>query len=74
VVAVAISSRTAMPSAVPSWAEVADVAVVLWSWLGDHLALDFVNTVRRPNQQWCNPRCGNRARTQRYADRTRLPG
>jgi predicted RNA-binding Zn ribbon-like protein len=24
----------------------------------------------RPNQQWCNPRCGNRARTQRYADRT----
>jgi predicted RNA-binding Zn ribbon-like protein len=28
----------------------------------------------RPNQQWCNPRCGNRARTQRYADRTRSPG
>jgi predicted RNA-binding Zn ribbon-like protein len=27
----------------------------------------------RPNQQWCNPRCGNRARTQRYADRTRSP-
>jgi predicted RNA-binding Zn ribbon-like protein len=28
----------------------------------------------RPNQQWCNPRCGNRARTQRYADRTRSAG
>jgi predicted RNA-binding Zn ribbon-like protein len=28
----------------------------------------------RPNQQWCNPRCGNRARTQRYADRTRSSG
>jgi predicted RNA-binding Zn ribbon-like protein len=23
----------------------------------------------RPNQQWCNPHCGNRARTQRHADR-----
>jgi predicted RNA-binding Zn ribbon-like protein len=23
----------------------------------------------RANQQWCNPHCGNRARTQRHADR-----
>jgi predicted RNA-binding Zn ribbon-like protein len=24
----------------------------------------------RPNQQWCNPHCGTRARSQRHADRT----
>jgi predicted RNA-binding Zn ribbon-like protein len=29
----------------------------------------------RPNQQWCNPHCGTRARSQRYADRnTRARG
>lgn len=28
----------------------------------------------RPNQQWCNPHCGSRARSQRHADRnTRRP-
>ncbi len=28
----------------------------------------------RPNQQWCDPHCGTRARSQRHADRMALSG